>query len=267
MPHLTLDNGTLFYEEAGQGPPMLLLHAGVCDHRMWRPQVAALAPHHHLICCDLRGFGASPLPDGPFSYADDVAALVNALELAPAWCVAASFGGQVALDVALAYPHLLHGLVLFAPAVSGWPPGADVAAFGRQEQALLDAGALQAAADLNVQTWAVGPQRRPESVDAALRAAVAEMQLATFLQPQPQGVSLREIDPPAWERLEEIALPCLVVSGALDMPSFTALGEQVAARIPGAQRVLLPNAAHLPSMELPALCSSLIQTFVGGQAS
>ncbi|HEU5089402.1 MAG TPA: alpha/beta fold hydrolase [Roseiflexaceae bacterium] len=267
MPNLTLDNGTLFYEEAGQGPPMLLLHAGVCDSRMWRPQVAALAPDHRVVSCDLRGFGASPLPDGPFSYADDVAVLVQALELAPAWCVAASFGGLVALDVALAYPHLLQGLVLFAPAVSGWPPGDDVAEFGRQEEALLDAGALQAAADLNAQTWAVGPQRAPESVDAVLQAAVAEMQLATFLQPQPAGVSLRELDPPAWERLETIALPCLVVSGALDMPSFVALGEQVAARIPGAQRVVVPDAAHLPSMELPALCTSLIQAFMAGQSS
>ena len=59
----------------------------------------------------------------------------------------------------------------------------------------------------------------------------------------------------------------MVVSGALDMPSFVALGEQVAARIPGAQRVVLPDAAHLPSMEQPALCSTLIQTFVAGQAS
>ena len=186
MQTLKLHNGALFYESRGTGPAILLLHAGVADSRMWSPQMEALAQRFRVVRCDLRGYGRSPLPNGPFSYHEDVAQLLDALDLDSAWLVGASFGGQVAVIFAWRIRQRVDGLILIAPNVGGYAHGADVQAFGHQEDALLDADDLEAATELNMRMWVDGPQRRPDAMDAEMRALVANMQRRAFEHVEPE---------------------------------------------------------------------------------
>ena len=106
----------LFYRDAGQGTPILLLHAGIADSRMWQNQMDALGRRFFLIAPDQRGYGQSPIPNGPFSYHEDVAALIEGLDHDAVWLVGASFGGRVAIKFAVKYPEKLKGLILVSAA-------------------------------------------------------------------------------------------------------------------------------------------------------
>ena len=98
----------------------MLLHAGVGDRRLWDGQVDALAGQYKVIRPDLRGFGQSPLPGGPFSHVEDVRALLDHLGVERAAVVGNSFGGRVALDFALVHPERTDALVLVAAALTGY---------------------------------------------------------------------------------------------------------------------------------------------------
>jgi pimeloyl-ACP methyl ester carboxylesterase len=104
----------------GDGSPVVLLHAGVCDRRCWRDVGERLGGD--VVAYDRRGFGEVPPADRPFRHVDDLLAVIDALSPdAPAWLVGSSMGGGVALDAALEAPERVAGLVLLAPAVSGDP--------------------------------------------------------------------------------------------------------------------------------------------------
>lgn len=265
MQTLVLPDGELKYEVTGRGLPLLMLHAGVADSRMWEPQVAVFADTFQVIRCDLRGFGHSALPDGPFAHYEDVLALLNALGVERAWLMGASFGGRIAVDFCLSYPDRVRGLLLVAPALGGMPDSPEMEAFGEQEDALLEAGKVDEAAALNVTMWVDGPFRDDRAVAPEIRAQVAAMQKQAFLQPIPPNAALRWAEPPAMERLEEIRVPVLLLSGGLDVPVFTHLAETMAQRLPRVRHVIFPDAGHLVSLENPPRFNPLIAEFIAAQ--
>ena len=176
---------------------------------------------------------------------------MEVLAFAPTWLIGASFGAQVAVDFALAYPNLVKGLVLVTPVVSGFKPDREVEQFNEQEEDLLEAGRLEDATELNLRMWVDGPYRAPDVVDPAIRKLVGEMQLTAFSHPEPDHVSLDRLNPPAIERLAGIQHPVLIISGALDVAEFVRPAEWLEERIPGAERVVIPGVAHMVSMEVP----------------
>lgn len=267
MKSLKLQDGNLFYEEKGSGPPLVLLHAGIADSRMWQAQFDPFAEHFHTVRCDLRGYGSSPIPDGPFSHAKDVLALVEALGLAPVWLIGASFGAQVAVDFYLSYPKRVKGVVLVAPVVSGFEPSGEVEKFDEQEEALLDDGKLEEATELNLRMWVDGPYRTSEEVDLTVRNRIAEMQFQAFSQPVPENASLLKLSPPAIDRLDEIQIPLLAISGELDVSAFVQFSETLAKQVPGAKRVVIPDAAHMVSMEVPVVFNQLVLEFISTSES
>lgn len=118
---LKLDHVPVVAEQwAGNGPPIMLLHAVVCDRRSWYGTAERLAGCGRVIAYDQRGFGDSPVPTEPFQHVEDLIALLNHFSAdEPAQLVGSSMGGQIAIDAALLRLDLVRGLVLFAPAVSG----------------------------------------------------------------------------------------------------------------------------------------------------
>lgn len=247
---------------------VLLVHAGVADRRMWEPLRTELEEAgHRLLAPDLRGFGERPLEPGPFSHVDDLVALLDAEGVRRAAVVGASFGGKNALDLALAHPDRVAALVLIGPAVGGWDFSDEVQAFGEQEDALLDAGDVDAAVELNLRTWVDGPERQPNDVDPGVRALVGEMQKRAFelqldayaAEPYPEG---RALDPPALGRLGEIGAPTLVLVGELDVEDFREQASRVAEEIRGARLEAVGGTAHLPSLERPELVARTIVGFL-----
>ncbi|MFL5803821.1 MAG: alpha/beta fold hydrolase [Roseiflexaceae bacterium] len=252
----------VFYEVAGAGHPLLLLHAGVADSRMWDDQWALFAQHYRVIRCDLPGYGQSSIPDREFALHEIVAGLLGHLNVERAHVAGASWGGRVALDFALAHPEKVAKLVLVCPSVGGEKPSAAVERFGEEEEALLERGDLAAATELNLRMWVDGPHRAPGQVDPSVRERVRVMQHHAFTIPTPLGAELIHIDPPAIERLAEVRVPTLVVVGDLDIAEKLAMAERLAAEIPGACQVVIPGAAHMVTMERPEEFNRVILDFL-----
>jgi len=259
---------TLYHEVAGDGPGVALLHSTVCDSRMWDAEFAALSDRYRVVRFDLRGFGRSELPPGPFSFVDDLRTVLDRAGIDRSALVGVSAGAALALDFALAEPERVRGLVLGGPAIGGLDWSEEVQRFGQREDELLDAGDLEGAVELNLRMWVDGPRRRPDAVDPAVRTKVGgmqrrafEVQLAAFAgedQPGPQA----RLDPAAIERLEEVSVPTLVVVGDADVDDVIERADILARRIRGARKVVLPDVAHLVNLERPAEFQALLEEFL-----
>jgi pimeloyl-ACP methyl ester carboxylesterase len=250
---------TLAHDDTGAGPVVLLLHSTVTDRRMWDPQVAALvAAGHRVIRCDLRGYGDSPMPDRPYNDADDVAELIDTVADASdggrVAVVAASGGGRVALEFAARRPERVTDLVLLATALRGHEPGPELRAFSDREDALLAAGDVAGATELNVERW-LGPE-----ADENTRSAVRTMQRHAF---EVQLAVADEPEPLTYDHsVSTIAARTLLISGAHDLPDFRDIAEHLAAALPGATHRHLDWAGHLPSLERPDLLNPILLAFL-----
>lgn len=251
-------------DTGGAGTPVVLLHAGIADRRMWREQVPALATRHRVIVPDLRGYGDSELPPHPFAHHDDVVALLDALDLPRAAFVGCSFGGQVAIDTALAHPDRVTSLALFDTAVSGntWSKEADD--LWDDLIGEIDPADLTARAAAEVRFWVVGPGRRPADVDPEFIRFAEEMDRLALAAEQALGtVDVAELDPPAIERLGELRIPVLVGNGAADVPDIGRLADRIAAEVPGAIRLpAVPDAGHLLPLEQPGPVNAALRNFL-----
>jgi 3-oxoadipate enol-lactonase len=251
----------VFCETAGFGVPVVLLHAGVADSRMWDDQ-GVFAERYRVVRYDLPGHGRSPIPNRSFSHHAVLRGLFDTIGLETAWLVGASYGGRIAVDFCLAYPDRVRGLVLAGPILGGYEPPAEIVRFGEEEDRLLQAGDLEAATELNLRSWVDGPRRSSDQVDPGLRARVGKMQRQAFEMPEPENAALERLDPPALERLDEIKVPTLIILGALDIQEVTEHGATVAGKIRGAEARIMPESGHLMSMENPDDFNRLALSFI-----
>jgi 3-oxoadipate enol-lactonase len=260
---LQAQGAPLYYEVTGQGYPLLLLHAGIADSRMWDDHIPLFAEQYRIIRYDLRGFGKSQFPVAPFASYEDPAELLRSLQVEKAHVIGASFGSKVAIDFTLAHPEMVRSLVLVAPSIGGTRPSSDVLRFNEEEVALLERGDLAGATELNVRMWVDGPRRTPEQVDPEVRRRVYEMQYHAFTVPMPEEADDLQLEPPAITRLSEIRMPTLIIVGDHDLPGKIALAQQLAAELPDAQLEIVAGAAHMVSMEQPEQFNRIVLAFLG----
>lgn len=241
------------YDDAGSGDPVLLLHPGVADRRVWQDQWDPLAARFRVIRCDLRGFGDTPIPPGRYSNSDDVVALLDHLGVERAALVGSSFGGRVALEVAATHPDRVSRLVLLCAAFAGLDPTPDAGAFDECEEALVEAEDLDGLVELNVATW-LGPEADDAARDFVreMQRHAFEVQLAADAEPMQPEMTKVDVDP------ARIACPAVVVAGRHDMDHFQAIAAHLAKTMPRARLVELAWAGHLPGLERPAESTDLI---------
>lgn len=246
----------LTHDDEGDGSPLVLIHAGACDRRMWEPQWESLTERFRTVRCDLRGFGDSPLPPEPFNPADDVERLLDQLEIERASFVAASFGGRVALEIATRWPDRVETLVLLSAAWEGIDPGPQLERFAEEEDRLLEEGDIGGAVELNLRTW-LGAD-----ASADHRSLVERMQRRAFeIQLEAGDDAVLEggdVDPGA------VRAPTLVISGGRDLPHYREVAAALTQRIPGARHRELDWAGHLPSLERPDLVGELLLGYLSG---
>jgi pimeloyl-ACP methyl ester carboxylesterase len=263
MPILTVNSVPHAYDEVGSGPPLLLIHAGITDRRMWDDVMPALAERYRTIRFDLQGYGDTPLPDGPFCWTADARGVLDVLGVEGAHVIGTSVGAGIALDLAIADSARVDRLVLVAPGLPGWEWGDAMNAYSEAESAAVERGDLEEASWVNVRFWLDG-SRPPEEVDPRLRQKVYEMQLRAF-QVDNEAAELSWLVPNRGERLHEVTAPTLILVGERDQPDFAEMGRQMAERMPNARVEMLPGVAHLPPLEDPDSFLAAALPFLAGE--
>ncbi|MEH1169588.1 alpha/beta hydrolase [Micromonospora sp. CPCC 205539] len=264
MHKISVNGAVIAYDEAGAGSPVVLLHAGIADRRMWRGQLPALAARHRVIVPDLRGYGDSDLPSTPFAHHDDVAGLLDALDLPQAALVGCSFGGSVAIDTALAHPSRVSALALFGTALGGNEWSDETNDLWDDLVGEVDPDDFAAGAAGEVRFWVVGPGRQPADVDPGLLAFAQELDERALAAEKALGaVEVIDLTPPAIGRLGELRVPVLATAGAADVPDISRIADRIAAEVPGAVRLPnVPDAAHLLPLERPEAVNAALLDFL-----
>ncbi len=256
----------LYWESAGAGEPLVLLHAGVADLRMWDEQVEAFAAGYRVIRFDAQGFGRSPVAAEPATRAEDLYELLRTLGVRQAHVVGLSFGGASAIDFALTYPAMVGALIAVAPGLSGYKPSDPslvvwIDELEQRETACLERGDVEAATELSLQAWLAGPRRAVSEMDSALVELLRPM--ARFaLERQTQRGRAPQIEPPAAARLGEITAPTLLIVGDYDVPLVLEVVDILADRIPGAKKQVFARTAHMVNLERPAEFNESVLEFL-----
>ena len=261
------DGLVLHVERAGGGAPLLLLHGFTGSGESWAPLLPALAACRTTLAADLPGHGRSSAPDDPARHAlprvaDDLARVLDAAGAGRAAALGYSLGGRAALHLAVRHPRRVAALVLVSASAGVHDP-AERAARRAADAALADAIERDGVPAF-VDRWEQLPLWASQAaLPAAVRARLRTQRLANSA-PGLAG-SLRAAgpaaDPVPRDRLAALALPTLVVAGALDA-KYVALGGELAAAIPGARLAVVPDAGHAVHLEQPAALAALVTEFL-----
>jgi len=243
MPWSRSNGLRIYYETAGEGPPLVLLHANPFDHSMWLYQIAHFARGYTVVAPDLRGYGRSDKPEAPFAFTDmanDVLGVVRDRGWSRVALCGVSIGATLALQMALDHPALVTAQILVGGESANPPIFAQLA-----EDYTSRPIAVQRAEHIRMivgDDFAATPRGRylldtfSESTPSLSGKAIGQI----FRARAP--VNLRA-------RLPEISLPTLVVNGATDVSLES--GRETARRIRGAEHRVIPGAGHMCNFEEP----------------
>lgn len=259
---LEIGGATLSGLEQGEGLPVVFLHAGVCDKRMWLDQMDAVAARGwHAIAYDRRGYGESTSEDEPFSHLEDLEALLQEMDVHAAILVGCSMGGGLAVDFALAYPGRVIGLVLIGTSINGapWSATAEESAIEMAEEDAWERGDIDLLNRVQAHEWLDGPRSQNGRVGGAVRELFLDMNAIVLNKPE---LTQEEVSPDAWSRMETVAAPTLLIVGDEDFTALVERHETLSETMPNAIGVVLEGAAHIPSIEKPGLVNSVLLQFL-----
>jgi CubicO group peptidase (beta-lactamase class C family)/pimeloyl-ACP methyl ester carboxylesterase len=258
-------NGTrLYYEMAGEGEPVVMIHGLGWDTRSWDHQFAELAKHYQVIRYDMRGFGQSDMPtDQPYAHADDLKALLDSLGIDAAHVFGHSFGGEIAINFALAYPEATRSLVLIEPDIQGAQglpelTAEEEASFAAVFEAL-DKGD-NAAAGLAIVDMhpLVAVSRAVPGVRDLILQVFTDYQWWQFLNEDP----VVQPDPPSADRIGEITAPTLLVVGDSTTEFQKIEVDRLVEQMPDAEKVVFENSDHFSHLLYPEEFNALVLAFL-----
>ena len=243
------------HDEAGSGPAVVLLHAGVADRTMWAGHLGPLADAgYRAVALDLPGFGEARIAPGEQAPWTDVLHAMDALSIERASLVGNSFGGAVALRVAVVAPERVSALALISTPPPTLVPSPELMAAWEAEETALERGDTEAAVGAVVDAWTLS-DAPPE-----LRARVAAMQRRAFGL-QAEAPPATEAPDPVEQRPDALALlgtPTLVAAGERDLCDFRQGAEAMARALPGAHHAVIRGAGHLAPLETPEAFRDLL---------
>jgi pimeloyl-ACP methyl ester carboxylesterase len=251
MPTIDRSGVKIYYEVHGDGPVLILTHGYSSTSAMWQEQIASLSKRHKLVLWDMRGHGQSDYPGDPAAYSEvltvgDIAALLDAVGARTAIVGGLSLGGYMSLAFYRAHPERVSALLIIDTG-----PG-----FKKDDaREAWNKRALDTAARLDREGLAVLKSATPERAVAIHRDAAGLAHAARGM--------LTQRDARVIEVLPEIKVPSLVVVGADDTP-FLAASDYMAAKIPGAKKVVIPSAGHAVNIDQPQAFLDAVLPFLEG---
>ncbi|MGE5140992.1 MAG: alpha/beta fold hydrolase [Rudaea sp.] len=266
--YVDVEGGKLYYEQSGEGHPLVLVHAGIADHRMWDEQFRVFAERFRVVRYDQRGFGLSRSEAVSFSRREDLRALLQHLGIERAHLLGLSMGGSLVTDFTLEYPDMVTALIPVAAGLSGHQPapGTDAKAQYEREretemETLWEKKEIERLKEMELELWVDGPLQPSDRVPHPLRERVREMNDLAYTH-DGEGFKPQPLERAAAGRLGEIRVPTLVIVGDLDTTSVLDACRRLAEDIPGAREVIIPGAAHMVNMERPAEFNRIVLDFL-----
>jgi len=258
-----VNNTRLYYEVAGTGHPLVLIHGGLVNRRLWDDQFAVFAQHYKVIRFDIRSFGDSaPITaeTPPYSLEEDLYSLLKFLGIEKTYVLGLSMGGAMAIDFTLMYPEMVDALIPAAMGLSGFEgeePWTEV-------DEALKRGDVAQAVELNLRMWTDGPLRTADQVDPDVREKVRVMTTRNFEHPEEENATQpRTLEPPAISRLSEIHVPTLIIIGDQDVLDILKIADILEKGIPGARIEVIHGTAHHLNMEKPQEFNRIVLDFLG----
>lgn len=256
--YISVPNGRLYYEDAGQGTCIAFIHDGMLHSEAYDPQFASLAKDYRVVRYDRRRYGRSDSADQPYSDINDLKAVFDTLKIDSALLVGCSAGGRLAIDFTLKHGNLVTGLVLIGPVVSGMGFSDHmITRGGHLTNEIRNDPALFRSYWVDTDPY----EFYPTNTGAKARARAM---LAAF----PQNLNLQNDyliqgpDRPAVRFLNEIKVPTLVIVGEADIADVHAHAGAIQAGVGNAHREIVPEAGHLVALEKPQEVTDLIRSFL-----
>lgn len=255
--------GKLFYKTAGEGRPLVFLHAGLVDSRMWDDQFAFFAKHFRTVCFDHRGYGKSDIPGEPFSPAEDLRGLLDHLGIQDTSLVGLSMGGGVAIDFTLEYAQRVNALILSGPSLGGYPYSED----------LLKSGLAfyMAGKERGIQEALRIIRKDPfwHYAYPSKKYKAARNKFFSICKNNPQMFqwefnTIESLDPPARERLGEIKIPTLIIAAERDLDATMNVMDLLNTQITGSEKVVIKDSSHMVNMEHPDEFNQIVLDFLEG---
>ena len=269
-------NGTrLYYEMAGEGHPLVLVHGGMVNRHLWDDQFDVFAEHYKVIRYDVRGYGESALLKGdtePHSLHDDLYALLQYLEVEKTYLLGLSMGGELVVNFTLEHPHMVDALIPVAAGLGGFDFIANSPESKEEvekvQQAFHEAteqNNIPLMVEITLRIWTDGPFRSKEQMNPEVRERVRVMTDYNYRRGDDEGPSVEPVplEPPAITRLSQISVPTLIIVGDHDVPPILAIADILEKEIRGAKKVVIPGTAHHLNMEKPEEFNRIVLDFLG----
>jgi pimeloyl-ACP methyl ester carboxylesterase len=254
--YLNTDDGKLFYEMAGEGNNIILIHDGMVHREIWNEQFLILARNYKVIRYDRKGYGKSSDPSAPYSDIEDLNQLFIQLQIDNAIIFGMSSGGRLAIDFTLKYPEKVNGLVLVGAVVSG---------LGFTNHMMTRGGNIKSFTGLSdpiksIEYFVMDDPYEiyPKNIGAK------EIVLDLMMKNIHQSAEIFSIPPerPAVNFLSEINVPALVLVGEYDIPDVQQQAGVIGFGIPNAKREIIPDSGHLIPIEQPAVFNAIVMKFL-----
>ena len=255
-------NGTrLYYEVAGSGHPLVLIHGSSTDTRMWDDQFGPFSEHHNVVRYDMRGHGKSALPtEEPYRHAEDLNGLLEHLVIERAHVAGLSSGGTTVMDFALLFPDKTAALVPISTGPTGRQSGPSSTKW--IDEAIREAfkkSGKRAATELAYQHPVFSPAVQNPRTSARMKQYLDEADFWRMSRKDPSMTEPSQVD-----RLAEIDTPTLVIMGELDIPEVGPATDAIRDGIAGARKVVMSGCGHMVNMEDPETFNGIVLDFLAG---
>ncbi len=263
--HATVPGGELYYQLNGSGHPLVLIHAGFLDQRMWDEQFNHFAKGFRVIRYDVRGFGKSSRPVEKYSDIEDLYTVLTNLKVEKAYVVGVSNGGRIAIDFTINHPSMVDALVLVSSGVSGYETagpeeGRVWGEFEKQvdgpQQLAAKEGRIPDAVQMDIDAWASA--QNPTNLERILKMAMDNSHIHT----DPPGRLQVHPTPPGFKRLSEIRAPTLIIFGDRDVPGMRFVAQHLHRKVAGSELVEVHGADHIVNMSKPNEFNQIVLDFL-----